>query len=130
MTISASISGAGTRGNAAGLGILFLQDGVRDVVAVADPILIRMGRRHPVAAIIKDVAARQGVFVQIVASRLILRDVLERSSTRRLCKEKVRLMQLEGQLVIDNESRELILVGHAFTNHRPKPADLSRIHQQ
>jgi hypothetical protein len=45
---------------------------------------------------------------------IVLSDVLEQKFDSPAVKEKVRLMQLEGQLMIDNESRELILVGHAF----------------
>ena len=51
--------GRGHAGNAASLGVLFLQNGVRDIIAVADPILVRVGRRHPVAAIIKDAAGEK-----------------------------------------------------------------------
>jgi len=44
-----------------------------------------------------------------------LRDVLEQKFESPAVKEEARTMREEGQLKIDNESRELILVGHAFT---------------
>lgn len=54
------------------------------------------------------------VFCPDCGKPINLRDVLEDKFDSPAVKEKVRLMQLEGQVVIDNESRELILVGHAF----------------
>jgi hypothetical protein len=45
----------------------------------------------------------------------VLRDKLEQKFDSPAVKEQARQMQVESQNVIDNESRELILVGHAFT---------------
>lgn len=43
-----------------------------------------------------------------------LRDMVEQKFNSAMVKEQARQMHAEGQSVIDNESRELILVGHAF----------------
>ena len=44
-----------------------------------------------------------------------LRDAVEKKFDSPAVKEEARRLQAESQIVIDNESRELILVGHAFT---------------
>jgi len=65
-----------------------------------------------------DTALRPGangkVFCPACGKPILLRDALETRFESREVKEQVRLMQEEGQTEIDNESRELILVGHAF----------------
>jgi len=55
------------------------------------------------------------VFCPECGSAIMLRDLIEEMFESRKAKENVRKMQEEGQLVIDNESRELILVGHAYS---------------
>lgn len=46
---------------------------------------------------------------------ILLRDVIEEKFDSPAVKEQARELKAEAQLVIDNESRELILVGHAFS---------------
>lgn len=55
------------------------------------------------------------VFCPGCGKPILLYDLMEEKSDSRAVKEQVREMQIEGQAVIDNESRELILVGHAFS---------------
>jgi len=44
-----------------------------------------------------------------------LRDAMEEKFNSREAREQARQMKEQGQIAIDNESRELILVGHAFS---------------
>ena len=55
------------------------------------------------------------VFCPGCGKPILLRDVIEAKFDSPAVKEQVREMQIAGQAVIDNESRELILVGHAYT---------------
>ncbi len=54
------------------------------------------------------------VFCPECGKGLVLRDVIEEKFNSPAVKEEAREMKFEGQSIIDNESRELILVGHAF----------------
>ncbi|HQR36212.1 MAG TPA: DUF4365 domain-containing protein, partial [Blastocatellia bacterium] len=55
------------------------------------------------------------VFCPDCGKAIILRDMIHQKFDSPAVKEQARQMQVESQIVIDNESRELILVGHAFT---------------
>jgi GTPase SAR1 family protein len=55
------------------------------------------------------------VFCPDCGKPILLRDVIEEKFDSPAVKEQVREMQSAGQAAIDNESRELILVGHAFS---------------
>ncbi len=56
-------------------------------------------------------------------SPILLRDVIEEKFESPAVKEQVREMQSEGQVVIDNESRELLGVHHTgFTCARVAPS--------
>ncbi len=55
------------------------------------------------------------VFCPDCGRPILLRDVIEEQFESPAVKEKVRQMQGEAQIVLDNESRELILVGHTFS---------------
>jgi hypothetical protein len=55
------------------------------------------------------------VFCPSCGKAIVLRDAMEKKFDSPAVKEQVRQMQSESQQVIDNESRELILVGRAFT---------------
>jgi WD40 repeat protein/GTPase SAR1 family protein len=55
------------------------------------------------------------VFCPGCGKPIFLRDVIEAKFESPAVKEQVRKMQIAGQAVLDNESRELILVGHAFS---------------
>lgn len=55
------------------------------------------------------------IFCPDCGKAILLRDVMEQKFDSPAVKEQARQMQVESQIVIDNESRELILVGHAFT---------------
>ncbi|MGO8926273.1 MAG: TIR domain-containing protein [Limisphaerales bacterium] len=55
------------------------------------------------------------VFCPDCGKPILLRDVIEEKFESPAVKEQVREMQNEGQVLLDNESRELILVGHAFS---------------
>jgi hypothetical protein len=55
------------------------------------------------------------VFCPDCGKPILLRDTMEEKFDSRQVKEEVRKMQEESQEEIDNESRELILVGHAFS---------------
>lgn len=57
---------------------------------------------------------RGKVFCSGCGKAIYLRDALERKFDAPAVKEQARQMQVETSWVIDNESRELILVGHAF----------------
>lgn len=52
------------------------------------------------------------VFCPDCGKPILLRDVIEEKFSSRAVKEQVREMQIEGQAVIDNESRELLAVHH------------------
>ena len=54
------------------------------------------------------------VFCPDCGKPIVLRDVIEEKFESPAVKEQVRELQIEGQVVLDNESRELILVGHAY----------------
>ncbi|MCY2995674.1 MAG: DUF4365 domain-containing protein, partial [Planctomycetota bacterium] len=54
------------------------------------------------------------VFCPDCGKPILLRDVIEEKFESPAVKEQVRELQLEGQAVLDNESRELILIGHAY----------------
>ena len=54
------------------------------------------------------------VFCPECGKPILLRDIIEEKFASPAVKEQVREMQSEGQAVLDNESRELILVGHAY----------------
>jgi hypothetical protein len=56
----------------------------------------------------------QKVFCPGCGKPILLRDLIEAKLESRENQEQARQMQEEGQVKIDNESRELILVGHAF----------------
>ena len=58
---------------------------------------------------------KRKVFCPDCGKPISLRDAIEEKFDSPAVKEQVREMQMEGQAVIDNESRELILVGHAFS---------------
>jgi hypothetical protein len=55
------------------------------------------------------------VFCGKCGKPIYLRDVIEEKFESPSVEEQVRAMQEESALVIDNESRELILVGHAYS---------------
>ena len=55
------------------------------------------------------------VFCPTCGKAIVLRDAVERKFDSPTVKERARQLQEGSQIVIDNESRELILVGHAFT---------------
>jgi hypothetical protein len=55
------------------------------------------------------------VFCGKCGKPILLRDLIEKTFESAAVKEKSREMQGEAQVVLDNESRELILVGHAFS---------------
>ncbi|MGH9940699.1 MAG: DUF4365 domain-containing protein, partial [Blastocatellia bacterium] len=55
------------------------------------------------------------VFCPACGKAIVLRDAVERKFDSPTVKEQARQLQAGSQIVIDNESRELILVGHAFT---------------
>ncbi len=55
------------------------------------------------------------VFCPSCGKAIVLRDAMEKKFDSPAVKEQARRMQAESQQVIDNESRELILVGQAFT---------------
>jgi len=55
------------------------------------------------------------VFCPGCGKPIILRDTIEDRFDSSRVKEQVREMQIEGQMMLDNESRELILVGHAYS---------------
>ncbi|MGH9421981.1 MAG: DUF4365 domain-containing protein, partial [Thermoanaerobaculia bacterium] len=55
------------------------------------------------------------VFCPECGKPIPLRDVIEERFDSPSLKEQVREMQIEGQALLDNESRELILVGHAYS---------------
>jgi WD40 repeat protein len=55
------------------------------------------------------------VFCQDCGKSILLHDVIEEKFDSATVKEQVRELQIEGQVVLDNESRELVLVGHAFS---------------
>ncbi|MDX2039609.1 MAG: DUF4365 domain-containing protein [Acidobacteriota bacterium] len=68
------------------------------------------------AKIDKALAAdKDKIFCPDCGKAIILRDAMEQKFDSPAVKEQARQMQVESQIVIDNESRELILVGHAFT---------------
>jgi WD40 repeat protein/predicted nucleic acid-binding Zn-ribbon protein len=54
------------------------------------------------------------VFCPDCGEEILLRDAMEEKFESPRAREQAREMQEEGQIAIDNESRELILVGHAF----------------
>jgi len=54
------------------------------------------------------------VFCPDCGKPILLRDVIEEKFDSPAVQAQVRKMQSDGQAVIDNESKELILVGHAF----------------
>lgn len=54
------------------------------------------------------------VFCGKCGKPILLRDAIEGKFESPAVKEQVRELQLEGQAVLDNESRELILIGHAY----------------
>ena len=54
------------------------------------------------------------VFCPDCGKPILLRDVMEEKFESPAVKEQARQMEEQGQHAIDNESRELILVGHAF----------------
>jgi hypothetical protein len=55
------------------------------------------------------------VFCPACGKAILLRDVIEEKFESAAVKEKTRALDEEIKLVIDNESRELILVGHAYS---------------
>ena len=55
------------------------------------------------------------VFCSDCGKPINLRDTMEQKFESPSVKERARQLQVESQIVIDNESRELILIGHAFT---------------
>ena len=55
------------------------------------------------------------VFCPDCGKPIPLRDAMEQKFESPEAREQARRMREEGQIVIDNESRELILVGHAFS---------------
>ncbi|HMX30226.1 MAG TPA: DUF4365 domain-containing protein, partial [Blastocatellia bacterium] len=55
------------------------------------------------------------IFCPDCGKPIVLRDVMEQKFDSPAVKEQARRMQIESQTVIDNESRELILVGHAYS---------------
>jgi len=57
---------------------------------------------------------KRKVFCPACGKPILLRDAIEERFDSPEVKEKVREMQGEVQVVLDNESRELILVGHAY----------------
>jgi Domain of unknown function (DUF4365) len=68
---------------------------------------------------IVDMALAQGthgkIFCPACGKPTPLRDATEQKFDSPAVQEQVRALQAQGQSVIDNESRELILVGHAFS---------------
>lgn len=67
------------------------------------------------AMIDKALASKKDkIFCLDCGKPIVLRDVMEQKFDSPAVKEQARQMQIESQAVIDNESRELILVGHAF----------------
>jgi hypothetical protein len=60
-------------------------------------------------------SGKEKVFCPDCGKPIPLRDVMEKKFDSPAVKEQVRKLQAESQFVIDNESRELILVGHAFS---------------
>jgi hypothetical protein len=60
-------------------------------------------------------AGKGRVFCPDCGKPILLRDVIEEKFDSPAVKEQVRGMVVEAQVVIDNESCELILVGHAFS---------------
>jgi GTPase SAR1 family protein len=66
-------------------------------------------------AVIDDALAPNGkgkVFCPGCGKSILLNDLIEEKFNSPAVKEKVRVMQAEGQAVIDNESRELLAVHH------------------
>ncbi|MEP7339006.1 MAG: DUF4365 domain-containing protein [Acidobacteriota bacterium] len=59
-------------------------------------------------------SGKDKIFCLDCGKAILLRDVMEQKFDSPKLKKEARLLQVESQLVIDNESRELILVGHAF----------------
>jgi hypothetical protein len=57
-------------------------------------------------------AGKGSVFCPYCGIRIVLSDIVETKFTSQDVKEEARRLQLEGQIVLDNESRELVLVGH------------------
>jgi hypothetical protein len=55
------------------------------------------------------------VFCPACGKPIRLRDPMEEKFSSREAREQARQMKEQGQIAIDNESRELILVGHAFS---------------
>jgi len=55
------------------------------------------------------------VFCPDCGEAIVLRDIIEEKFDSPKIMEKSREMDVEAQTVLDNESRELILVGHAFS---------------
>jgi hypothetical protein len=55
------------------------------------------------------------VFCPGCGKSILLHDVIEQKFDSPAVKEQVREMQVEGQAMIDSESKDLILVGHAFS---------------
>ncbi|MGE0882135.1 MAG: TIR domain-containing protein [Blastocatellales bacterium] len=55
------------------------------------------------------------VFCPDCGKPIQLRDVMEQKFDSPAIKEEARQLQVESQIVIDNESRELILIGHAYS---------------
>ena len=55
------------------------------------------------------------VFCSDCGKSIILHDIIEEKFYSSVVIEKVHKMQSAGQVILDNESRELILVGHAFS---------------
>jgi small GTP-binding protein len=68
-------------------------------------------------ATIDDALASDGkgkVFCPACGKPIPLRDAMEEKFESREAREQARQMQEEGQIAIDNESREIILIGHAY----------------
>jgi len=60
-------------------------------------------------------SGKEKIFCPDCGKPILLRDTMEQKFDSADVKEAARKLQEESQFVIDNESRELILVGHAFS---------------
>ena len=58
---------------------------------------------------------KKQVFCPDCGKPILLRDVIEEKFESPAVKEQVRELQAKGQIILDNESLELILVGHAYS---------------
>jgi GTPase SAR1 family protein len=86
--------------------------------ACSNPKCKRCNQLFADQSIIDEALAPGGegkVFCPGCGKPILLRDLIEAKFDSPAVKEQVRKMQIAGQAVLDNESRELILVGHAFS---------------